>query len=215
MKHFKFVDSIKRWGFLRFLYAAFMWRIGSWFRISCVFTRDLRAEPALPTLAEGRSVRAACSEELLNAAKDPELQLDTQFVRGALQRGETCIAIFEQNEIIAYGWIAVEPTPHINGITIVFEKPYRYGFNAFTHPRYRQQNLQHVIALITDPMLIEQGYTKVISFVETHNYPSLMSSFSRGNHRVGYAGYLILFGKFFSFRTRGVREVGFDFYRRS
>jgi len=213
MNYSGYIDEIKRWGFRRFLYAAIMWRMDSWFRIACVFARKLHEEAITVELAEGRSVRIASYDELLEAAKDPVLRLVPSSIQEALQRGEFCTAVFDGDKIIAYAWRATGTTPHVEGVAVVFEKPYRYGFDSFTHPEYRQQKLQNAIAYVTDPAFIKEGYTHAISFVETHNYPSLISSLSRSNIVVGYAAYLILFGKFFSFRSRGVKEIGFGFVK--
>ncbi|GAB1269175.1 hypothetical protein NBRC116493_24280 [Aurantivibrio infirmus] len=206
--HFK---DVQRWGFRRFLYAAILWRVGAWLRFSYVFVRELESDPKLPPLSEGRVVRLASIDELLTAAQDPILDLDRDFVTAAVARGEQCSAVFQGDQIIAYAWEATRATPHTNFVTVCFEKPYRYRFNAFTHPAFRQQNLQHIISLYTDPMFIKQGYRYVISFIETHNYPSVSSNLSRGNIIVGYAGYLKLWRKVFCFRTKGARRVGFKF----
>jgi len=183
-----------------------------WFVLAVIDLRPHYASPRLPTLAAHRSVRIASRDELLVASRSPIYDLAPTFVDEALAQGDLCIAAYENEKIIAYVWRAFSATPHVDGVWVDFGAKYRYGYKAFTHPAYRQQQLQHLVGLLTDPMMIERGFTHGISFVETHNFASRISDMKRGSVCVGYAGYFRLFGKVLPFRSPGAKKHGFRFF---
>ena len=139
--------------------------------------------------------------------------LQPSDVEAALSRGDICAAAFRNDRMVAYTWRSFSTAPHVDGLWVEFERPYRYGYKMFTHPDCRGQHLQEAIGGLTDAMCIERGYTRSISFVETHNYPSVATDLRRGNRRVGWAGYLKLFGWVFPFRSPGARRHTFRFVR--
>ena len=183
-----------------------------WFFLAVVYVRPHYASPRLPKLADNRSVRIASREELLLASRTPLYELEPTSIEAAIARGNLCIAAFENEKIIAYLWRAFSATPHVDGLWVDFGAKYRYGYKAFTHPKYRQQKLQHLVSLLTDPLMIERGYTHGISFIETHNFASRISDARRGSICVGYAGYFKLFGKVLPFRSPGAKTHDFRFF---
>lgn len=203
--------QIKQWGFLHFAYDVAMCRLKRWLTLCAIDVRQLQRDPDIPELAPGREARVATIDELIAAAKDPVNDLDPDWVRRAHDRGEVCVAVFEGEKIISYNWRAFAPAPHEKGLWVHFDPSCFYGFKAFTPPAYRQQRLHHVTSHTLDNWLLDRGYTLNISFIETHNYPSLISARKRGTRHVGYAGYLTLFGRVIPFRSPGAKRYGFAF----
>ncbi|MCW8196327.1 hypothetical protein F6455_16150 [Proteobacteria bacterium 005FR1] len=203
---------IRQWGFFPFLYDCAMCRLKPWLTLCQVEVRPLHRESDLaPKLSEGWHVRVATTEELVEAAADPVNDLSPEWVRKAHQRGEICVGVFDGNQIASYVWRAFGPSPHEKGLWVHFGPQHPYSFKAYTRPDYRRRRLQHSASLYLDRWLLERGFTQTIGYIETHNYPSLISSKKRGNRRVGFAGYLTLFGRTIPFRTPGAKRHGFRF----
>ncbi|MCW8196027.1 hypothetical protein F6455_14635 [Proteobacteria bacterium 005FR1] len=136
-----------------------------------------------------------------------------EWLKGAIRRGELCAAVFEGEEMLSYTWRAFGPTPHENDLLEVhFDSRYVYGFYSYTRPDCRRQGLQHAADFVSDSYLYDMGYTEGIGWIETHNYPSLISQQKRGAFCVGYAGYLYLLGRVYTFRSPGAKKHGFGFF---
>ena len=113
--------------------------------------------------------------------------------------------------MVAYVWRSYSGAPHQDGLWVAFDKPYRYGYKAYTLPDYRGRHL--LDNTLTDPICLSRGYTHGVSFVETHNYSSHINNQRIGNQPVGFAGYIKLAGHSYPFRTPAVKKIGFRFYR--
>jgi hypothetical protein len=204
-------ELIRQWGFFRFLYDCAMSRARPWLMLCQVELRSLHPDPELPELPEGFEIRVATTAELIEAATDPVNDLNADWVRKAHQRGDICMAAFDGDQIACYVWRAFSPAPFEKGLWVHFSPEYPYSYKAYTRPDYRRRRLQHYASLSMERWMLERGYTHIISYIETHNYPSLTSSKKRGNRRVGLAGYLRLFGRTLPFRSPGARRHGFAF----
>jgi len=207
-----FFTDYRTWGLTKTLYARLMRALSRWLFFCVVELRPLRSDPNVPTLAPGRRVRVATQEELDTITDDPVYEITKTFIRDSLKRGAYCMAAFDGDTIVSYTWRAFSTAPHVEGLWVEFDRRYRYGYKGFTHPDYRQQGLQNAISLLSDAECIRRGRTHGIGFIETHNYPSLISNHKRGNKRVGYAGFLRIRGRLFPFRTPGAKRHGFRFY---
>ena len=100
-------------------------------------------------------------------------------------------------------WRSTSLAPHTDKISVQARKPYRYGYKALTLPEYRGRHLPEYLAPISSQHYVERGYPWSVGFVETYNFASRKSELRRGSRPVGYAGYLTLFGRVFTFRTKG------------
>jgi hypothetical protein len=201
---------IRQWGFFPFLYDCAMSRLRPWLTLCQVEVRPLH-EHTKVELPDSWQVRIASADELIEAAADPVNDLNPDWVRKAHQRGEICVAVFDGHQIASYVWRAFAPSPHEKGLWVHFDPNYPYSFKAYTRPDYRRRRLQHQASLYLDRWLLERGFTHCISYIETHNYPSLASSKKRGNRRIGLAGYVTVFGRTLPFRSPGARRHGFGF----
>lgn len=205
--------QIKKWGLWRALYAFVMVQYRHRFMLSMVIVRPVQREArASAVLDSGRELRMATLPELSKAVADSGLELDIEWAKQAFARGDICYAVFEGERILTYTWRAFQPTPHEKGLEIRFNPRYVYGYYAYTHPLYRCQGLQNAVDYFSDQALQKLGYSEGIGFIESYYYPSIIAQMKRGASKVGYAGYLCLFGKVFTFRSPGAKKHGFGFF---
>jgi len=208
-------EHINRWGIWRSLYEFLMMRLQR--HCSLVFcvviTRPLRT--SVPPLAEniGREYRFLSEPELIKFAKNQELQLNPSIAKAAFKKGDTCIGAINNGRLIAYLWRAYSPTKHTDDLWIDFGPEARYSYDSFTLPHYRGQRVLTTLSLSTDA-LDQRGRKKSIAFIETHNYSSLKNAKFSGNKIVGYAGYWHVFGKYYTYHSKGSKKEGFRFFAR-
>lgn len=181
-----------------------------WLFVSVIYVRDCRDEQIKPP-PDGFTARFLGPDELLEYCGAPGYHLSETSVAGAFARGDVCTGMFHGNRLVAYMWRSTSLAPHTEDVWVRTRKPYRYGYKALTLTEYRGQHLPEYLAPVSGPYYIERGYPYSIGFVETHNFASRQSELRRGSHAVGYAGYLSLSGRTFTFRTKGVRNTGFAF----
>lgn len=192
-------------------WGAIMRRVRPWFYLAHVTTRPLFEVPRLVP-PDDIEVRYPTREELHAAAENDEMLLDKARLDESLDRGDLCTAAFDGDRMVGYAWNAFRTAPHIDDIWIEFREPFRYGYKSFVLPEYRGRRISNGMAPHTDADSIKRGYTRAISFVDTHNYKSIRSSCRHpGRTFEGVAGYFRLFGKVIPFRSPAVKRLGFRF----
>ena len=152
------------------------------------------------------------SEELMKASTDPELQLGSDFVQAALARGDMAVGAFDGPVLVAYVWWTQTSAPHTDDIWVRVDPPYCYAYKAFARPNYRGNRLGPAVVVFSDAEILKQGFTHRVGFVATTNLKSLAARKHMSAKLTGYAGYLNWFGHFILFRTKMVRDIGFEFY---
>jgi hypothetical protein len=152
-------------------------------------------------------------QALLAAARNPELELTEHFVRTALGKSDVCAAILVDGQIVSFSWVAFTPTHVHDGVHVSFDTRDRYGYFAFTLPEYRGRHLLRLASPQRDRYCFDRGCTQGISYISVDNESSIQMATALGNRRIGFAGYLKLGPIFIPFRTPGVRERGFRFFR--
>lgn len=188
-----------------------MSRLKPWLTLCRVHVRILNPDHDAAPAAEAIRVALATRDELMRAADDPQMGLRGASIDAALARGDICAATFVNDRMVSYVWRSFSTAPHVDGLWVEFERPYRYSYKAFTLPDYRGQHLQDDTVRLTDAMCVERGYPYAIGFVETHNFASLRADTRHGNQHIGWAGYIKLFGRVYPFRSPGARRHTFRF----
>ena len=206
------IEDYRSWGLLRFLQLRVMKLLRRQLTLCGIYARPHSRDVVLPPLPDNRHVRVATTDELVEAGKDPVYGLEPEFIDFSMGKGDLCAGLFEDDRLLAYYWRATSVTPHLDGIWVEPGARYCYSYKAFTHPAYRQQGLQEHVARFTDAIMLQRGFTHSIGFVETHNFPSIKASLRRGSRKVGYAGYVRVFGRILPFRSRGAKRHGFRFF---
>ena len=214
------VESLKevfrRWGWSRAMFILMMKGLGKilGIHIHSIWTRPLTSSPPDPNLPPGVSLRILDRATLLAASKDPELQMSCAFVESALARGDVAFGALDGTTLVAYMWRTVSVAPYADALWIKVEHPYRYGYNSFTRPKYRGRHINSALSFFSDAYFLERGYTKHINFVDVSNLSSLATRKYRAEERIGFAGYVKWFGRYFTFRTPAVRKTGFELFLR-
>jgi hypothetical protein len=188
-----------------------MSRLNRWLFLCRAYLRPLENDRVDVAPVGSISFRIASRDDLLEACKDPVLDLPPGPTLAALERGDLCVAAFANDKLVAYTWRAFKVTPHGRDIIVTFDPPCRYAYKSLTLPAYRGLHLQSAMSRLTDALCISRGYTLGISFIETHNYASIASSRRTGNRHIGYIGYLRVFDRVIPFRTPGAARYGFGF----
>lgn len=211
-----FRADARRWGWIPSLFV----RAVSWARkyagihIYRVNVRPLRRRPEAPAISAEIELRIVGLEEMLEAASDPELDLDRDFVRAAVARGDVAFGAFDGNRLVAYAWRTFTCAPDANGLWVKVERPHHYAYKAFTRPAYRGRHIHTAISLVlSDPYFLERGYDAEVGFSEITNLAGIAVANSIGRRRVGFAGYVKWFGLCVPFRTSGTKKAGFALFK--
>ena len=206
-----FTECAARHGWGRAVYRSIMLRLRRRVLLAYVSARRLGAQEYLPH--PEYDVRVANHEELLAAARAMPFVLNEAQIESALANGDLCFAAFDKDQMVAFTWRCYSRTLHEPEIWATTEKPFRYGYKAYTLPEYRGQHILN--PQFTDHICQSKGYEYATGFIETHNYSSIKSAKRHGNRVVGYAGYLTIFGRVIPFRSPGAKRFGFAFVRDS
>ena len=207
-------EDVGRWGWVRSIYSRVIGRLGKHLgiHIYSIWTRPLVTNPPDTKLPPGISLRILDREMLLAAFEDSELGLSCEFVESALARGDVAVGALDGTTLVAYDWSTVSAAPDHDGLWTKINRPYRYGYNTFTHPKYSGKHLSTAISFFSDTYFLERGYTERIGYVDISNLPSLAARKHRGEERIGFAGYVKWFGCYFMFRTPAVKRTGFELF---
>jgi hypothetical protein len=210
------IGFLRRWGLVRSIYALLLriCRTFLTFNISAVVCHPLVRTNSSTSNPEGYQFSILTEQELLDFSHDPALGLDDTRFKDWLARGEICIGATLDDKLVAYAWRAFSATPddYTHSIWVDFNAAATYGRYSFTLPAYRGKHIMPSLWAFGDNYCLDKGKTLSISYIETDNYPSLRAAMRGGYPVVGYAGYIYLFGKLFSFRTPGSKKYGFRLF---
>ncbi len=203
--------DVRRWGWARSIFIRVVRRLEKHLQLYTIWTRPLTVNPPNPNLPSGVSFRILDRATLLAATEDPELDLSRAWVESALAHGGVAFGAFDGAILAAYLWRTVGMAPHLDGLWVKVDRPYRYSYKAFTRPKYRGRQINAAVSFFSDTYFLERGYTTDIQFVDLSNVPSLKTKKYKGNRSIGFAGYVKWSGRYFTFRTPAVRRTGFAF----
>ncbi|MEM7101336.1 MAG: hypothetical protein AAF541_24000 [Pseudomonadota bacterium] len=206
MQQETFTAYRERYGLTKALLRIVLKRVNNRFFFAYVTARDMGGEVSAPK--PGFDIRVATEAELLMAANEIPA-LSSEEIKHALANGDVCLAAFHSDRLVAFTWRCYNKTRHTPGIWVETQKPFRYGYKAYTLPDYRGQHL--LKPQYTDAICKSKGYAVATGFIELHNYASIRNSRRNGNRTVGFAGYFRILGKHYTFRTPGAKKFGFRF----
>jgi len=185
-----------------------------WFMLSRVLVRSMQTQIDQDEVPEGILIRKADRSDLLAALQYwPASALSSSFIHAASERGDICIAAFWENRLVAFVWRSFTTAPHTPDIYVEVQPPYWYTYKMMTHPEFRGEGLGGMLTRFGDRFCAGSDCHSGVGFIETHNYSSLRANMKIGSRCVGFAGYIKIFGRPFTFRTRGVVAHTFRFVR--
>ncbi|MEM1433075.1 MAG: hypothetical protein AAGG11_03395 [Pseudomonadota bacterium] len=147
---------------------------------------DLRNWPP----PEDYQVRILEPDELHAAAVNTELEMTPAFLEEAIAGGHWCIGAYHDGELVSYAWRSVTDAPGSDDFRIRLHQKLRYGYKSLTLPDHRGRHLQSYLSCCCDQYSLPRGYERSISYVETHNYPSLTGDWRRGNQISGLIAWM-------------------------
>ncbi len=175
------------------------------YRIRCRTLGDFEKDLS----AEGFTFRQLDIEDLERGATDPALGIDLDQARRAFERGDVAFGAYDGEILAGYNWRTEKEAPDFDDVWIQVRKPYRYGYAAFVHPSYRRRSLNAILSSFSDAYFRSRGFVYDIGYVDTRNRQALLTGSRKRMVPIGYAGYIRIAGRLFSFRTRAVRATGF------
>jgi L-amino acid N-acyltransferase YncA len=171
-------------GFLAALHAGFHWGANQFAAFGVLKGMTLEVAD-IPDRYINAPIRYDCGfldeKTLYRLAETKANGLSREFLDWALQRGDRCYGLMDGARLAAYGWYSMRPTEIMPALVLHYDPSYVYMYKGFTHPDYRGQNLRGVGMAKAAQAFTHQGKKGLISYVESHNYPSLHSC-----HRIGY-----------------------------
>ena len=205
----------RRWGWARAWFALLVrfMRVYAGIHLYRVNLRPLDRRFDPPALPGEIRVGRVPPETLIKAAQDPELAMDPEFVRAALERGDIAFGALDRGRLVSYAWRTFSAAPDFHGLWVRVDRPYHYAYKAFTLPEYRGRHLHIAVSLLCDETFRSLGYLGEVGFSELSNYSSIAAADALGRRRIGYAGYLKWFGHCIPFRTRSLAKIGFEFFK--
>jgi GNAT superfamily N-acetyltransferase len=181
-----------------------------------VFRVNVRSLAHLPTDSlsppKGVTVRLLTEAQLVHHARDPRYCLDSRFIRRAISRGDLAYGAFEDGRLVGYTWRAASTAPFFEDLWIKVPQPLVYGYKSYVLPSHRGRGIYAAFAGFADRQSRAVGHPMALALISISNLASLRASAQMGSRTAGYAGYLKLFGRCFTFRTSLVRAVGIEFY---
>ena len=141
--------------------------------------------------------------QLKNFAENQDYELPASFVESALQRGDECLGIVDDGELVGYGWYSNDDTlTDLHQLKFCFDQSYMYAYKGFTKTEYRGQRLQGNRLQSALNHYHEKGYLGIIYYIESDNYDSLKSCFRMGFKVIGSIVVLKAFGKVYHFNSK-------------
>lgn len=202
------------WALLARVTARLQKALGVW--IYRVNIRQL-GEPGTPgrqpdRVLEGITVRLLTETDLLEGANDDDLELEPAFIRRALARGDLSWGAFEGDKLVGYTWRAPAMAPFRDDFWIRIGYPLHYVYKSYTRTTHRGKGIHIAITRVADKHMLEMGRPAEVGFIDISNIQSLRAARSLGRRKVGWAGYLKIFRRCFTFRTPGVAATQTEFF---
>jgi hypothetical protein len=188
--------------------------LGLWiYRVNVRQLGSGKPGPHPDRLPEGITcVRALTEADLLEGTKDDDLDLEPAFIRSALSRGDLSWGAFESEKLVGYTWRSPAMAPFRDGLWIRIGHPLHYVYKSYTRTTHRGKGIHIAITRVADQHMLELGRPAEVGFIDIANLQSLAAARSLGRRKVGWAGYMKLFGRCFTFRTPGVAATRSEFF---
>jgi hypothetical protein len=145
---------------------------------------------------------------LLGRVKENELP--EAFVQEALDGGDQCYAVMEDNILASYGWYSKAPTVVDGDLLLHFDPQYVYMYKGFTSKPYRGQRLHAIGMMLALNEYRNQGFKGLVAYVESNNFDSLKSCYRMGYKTCGRIQVLRLGNRYFIHIGQGCSNYGLE-----
>jgi GNAT superfamily N-acetyltransferase len=157
--------------------------------------------------------RFLTSEEIVRFASADRDRYSSAFAADALARGDRCFGIIEGGRLVCYCWYAAAAAPVFDDIEVAVDRPFIYGYNAFTDPAHRGRGLHVFGVSAAASQLRPEGFTGITAYIEADNVAPLMSARKMGEEFIGLVFLYRAFGSVHWFATPGCHTIGFEVRR--
>ncbi len=189
------------------------------FRLHYVFVgsgsgRTGRLPP--PAVPEGYEVRMVEGREL-RAHADTVPSLSSEFVDAVFAHGDWCVASFHEGRLVGFSFQSTGRSTVTDQLDVLIPPGFRYTYKTWIHADHRRRNLSQIQNYVRHHARHRDHDERGIWYVETHNYPSLLHSYRRPSERelrMGFIGWISIFGRQVPFRSSAARWLGIELVRK-
>ena len=212
---------LSEWGLRRTIYWHIMNFLGKCgFRIHRVGVGAGRfdlfnTEP--PEIPPGYETRPLDKSDLEPFVGKLETELSQEFLDTAFANGDDCVGSFFGDQLVAFAFVSRTRTTVTDQIDVIIPEGFKYDYKSWTHRDHRRRNISKMIGHVMWKALERDYSERVIWYIETHNYQSLLHSYTHPRQwslRFGYVGWFTLFGRQIPFNSRWAKKIGFEFVRK-
>ncbi len=205
---------VQEYGFVETAYAAIMRRMAHLgFHLFLVELGDDNQDIAMPKLPSGYTTRATDLAELWPWVGKVD-GLSAEFLRAAIARGDRCVANFFNDELVGYGFVTKGRAPATDQLDVMIDDRLVYRYKGWTHPGHRRKHLSHARGRLNRQFFPLTDGRRTVDFVAVHNLESKLKHADLHPVRLGYCGFVRLFGREYPFTQRVPRIFGFRLARR-
>lgn len=150
------------------------------------------------------------SQEQIEASlgRGTEEDMDLDFIRQAIAKGDRCYGAIDGDRIAAYGWYSTRPTAVTDGLVLRFDEQWAYMYKGYTLPEYRGRRLHGLAMARAMRAYVEEGKKGLVSYVDASNEASLKSCRRMGYREMGLLLGALVAGRWVTHATRGCEAYG-------
>ena len=176
----------------------------------------LEGMESLTAVPEGLAHGFQNPRALRRFAADPANEMSPYFVADALARGDHCYAICDGPRPLFTSWYSRRPTlVGIGGLVLHFDPQYVYLYKGYTQPEHRGRRLYAAAVSQVFAQYVAKGARGFVSYADAANLDSLKALERMGYRAFGSIFVVRLFGRHFTFATRGCAPFGFRLENRA
>ena len=214
-------ERIREWGVRRALYWQFMHALKKVFGLHLHYAnvgadRDDLRDPNPPAVDPEFVCKMGCKADFLPFV-DKVPNLDAEFVEEAFARGDECSIVTHRGQLVNFCFVSRGRTRVTPQLDVLVPEGFRYVYKGWTHPDFRRKHLSSLGSWLRNTQHHRPHEERSLSYVETHNFPSLLRSDKhplRRSIRIGYVGWIDIFGHQIPFNSRKAKWIGFEFVRK-
>ena len=125
----------------------------------------MAGQPEYPPTPPEILFRLVDPDDCLRFGGEPELDLDRDFVRAAIERGDLMFGAFDGDSLVSYVWRTTTTAPHNDRLWVRADRPYCYCYKSLTLPPYRGKRISPAAHLFSDVEMASRGFSHRVGFV--------------------------------------------------
>ncbi len=94
------------------------------------------------------------------------------WYKSLLERGRSCIMVFKDNQLAAYGWFTSKVDPVVERTYVPLVQDEIFVFDLFTRPTFRRRGIQSILLQHMLELGRKRKCKRVLSLVRVDNVPS-------------------------------------------